>query len=193
MSSYRYININGAVVEGETLEKYIEKIASNHITTTKSSKCTYPIPRMKENFDAIKEVYDLLNIHLKLGIEIHPAGEWLLDNFYIIEEITKSIQKELTRKKYVNFTGLRNTEYYGFSRVYILAAEIVAHTDSKIDRLTLEKYLKAYQINKNLGMDEIWNVGIFLQIAIIEKIRQICEVIYISQMQKYKVDRKSVV
>lgn len=191
MSSYRFININGAAVEGENLEKYLEKIASNHIITAKSSKNTYPIIRMKENFDAIKEVYDLLNMHLKLGIGIHPAGEWLLDNFYVIEEITKSVQKELTQKKYVRFTGLQNGEYSGFARIYIVAAEIVAHTDSKIDRSTLEKYLSAYQINKTLSMDEIWNVGIFLQIAIIEKIRQICEVIYVSQMEKYRV--KSIV
>ena len=31
-----------------------------------------------ENF--LKEVYDLLNAHVKLGIAIHPAGEWILDN-----------------------------------------------------------------------------------------------------------------
>ena len=188
MGSYRFLNINGAAVESVTLEKHLEKIASNHITKTKSDKQTYPIPRMQENYEAIKEVYNLLNVHLKLGIGIHPAGEWLLDNFYVIEEIVKSIQKELTLKKYLNFTGLQNQEYYGFARVYILAAEIIAHTDNKIDSSKLESYLMAYQVNKTLSMDEIWNIGLFLQIVIIEKIRQICEVIYVSQMEKYKVE-----
>ena len=37
-------------------------------------------------------------------------------------------------------------------------------------------------------MEEIWNIGIFLQIAIIETIRNICEKIYSVQMQKYKVE-----
>ena len=188
MGTYRFININGVAVENKALEKHLEKIASNHITIAKSVKQTYPIPRMKENYTAIKEVYDLLNMHLKLGIGIHPAGEWLLDNFYVIEEIVKSVQKELTLKKYINFTGLQNGVYEGFARIYIIAAEIIAHTDSKIDRLSLENYLRSYQVNKTLSMDEIWNIGIFLQIAIIEKIRQICEVIYVSQMQKYKVE-----
>ena len=188
MGSYRFININGVAVEKQSLEKHLQKIASNHITRAKSDKHTYPIPRMQENYDVIKEVYDLLNSHLRLGIGIHPAGEWLLDNFYIIEEIVKSVQKELTIKKYVNFTGLRNGEYDGFARIYIIAAEIIAHTDSKIDKSSLENYLRAYQINKTLSMDEIWNIGLFLQIVIIEKIRQICEVIYVSQMQKYKVE-----
>jgi len=37
-------------------------------------------------------------------------------------------------------------------------------------------------------MEEIWNIGIFLQIACIENVRNICEKIYNVQMQKYKVE-----
>ena len=48
--------------------------------------------------------------------------------------------------------------------------------------------LLKYQTKKSLSMDEIWNVGLFMQIAIIENIRQIAEKIYISQIEKYKVE-----
>ena len=37
-------------------------------------------------------------------------------------------------------------------------------------------------------MDEIWNIGLFIQIALIENIRDICEYIYSVQMQKAKVE-----
>ena len=37
-------------------------------------------------------------------------------------------------------------------------------------------------------MDEIWNIGTFIQIAIIENIRQISENIYVSQLEKFKVE-----
>ena len=37
-------------------------------------------------------------------------------------------------------------------------------------------------------MDEIWNIGLFLQIAIINNIKDVCEKIYSSQLQKYKVE-----
>ena len=77
-----------------------------HDLTSKSSKETYPIPRLLDNYKAIKEVYNVLNEHVKQGISIHPAGEWILDNFYIIEETVKSIRQELTLKKYQNFIGL---------------------------------------------------------------------------------------
>ena len=143
---------------------------------------------MLENYKIIEQVYNLLNEHLKLGISIHPAGEWLLDNIYIIEQTVKLIQKELTLKKYKNFVGIANGQYKGFARIYVLASEIVAYTDNKIEKNELENYLRSYQTKKSLSMEEIWNIGIFLQIAIIENIREICEKIYSSQMQKYKAE-----
>ena len=39
---------------------------------------------MKENFEIITQTYHLLNEHIKLKIPIHPAGEWLLDNYIVV-------------------------------------------------------------------------------------------------------------
>ena len=88
-------------------------------TMAKTQKDTYPVPQRIENFKTREEVFNLLNEHLKLGINIHPAGEWLLDNFYIIEETVKQIQKELPLNKYTNFVGIANGEYKGLSLIHI--------------------------------------------------------------------------
>ena len=184
----KQLKLEGALLNKQELYEHLEKIASTHNTKIKSDKNTYPIPGLKENYQVIKEVYNLLNEHIKQKIAIHPAGEWLLDNFYIIEEVTKSIEKELTLEKYTKFVGIANGKYQGFARIYVLAAEIVNYTDNKITREILENGITAYQTKKNLSMDEIWNIGLFLWIAIIENIRQICEVIYVSQIEKFKVE-----
>ena len=114
MNEKKRLSIKGAILDKAQLENYLEKIASDHILTEKSSKETYPLPRLKENFFVIKEVYKLLNEQIKQSIPIHPAGEWILDNLYIIEEVVKSISKELTLKKYTNFLGLANGRYKEF-------------------------------------------------------------------------------
>ncbi len=188
MKLVKVLNIKGALLDKYQLENYLEKIASDHLLKNRSDKSTYPIPRLEDNFKIITKTYELLNLHLKSGINIHPAGEWLLDNYYIIEEVVKTIQKELPLKKYVNFPGLASGAYEGFARIYVLATEIVAYTDSQINSKNLEDFLKAYQTKKTLNMEEIWNIGVFLQIAIIENIRNICEKIYTAQIQKYKVE-----
>ena len=188
MKTSKILKIDGTLLDKNQLENHLQKIATNHNLINRAKKETYPIPHLLENYNTIKMVYNLLNEHLKLGIGIHPAGEWLLDNFYIIEKTVKQIQKELPLKKYTNFLGIANGKYQGFARIYVLAGEIVAYTDNKIEAKDLEDYLKSYQSKKTLSMEEIWNIGIFLQIAIIENIREICEKIYNTQMQKYKAE-----
>ena len=185
---YNTLNIKGAILTKNQLENYLEKAASDHILQNNSKKETYPVENLKKDFYFIREVYDLLNEHIKLKIPIHPAGEWLLDNFYLIDETVKTIIKNLTIKKYKKFLGISNGIYEGYARIYVLASEIIAYSDNKIDIESLSDLINAYQKNKNLSMEEIWNIGIFMQIALVTNIKNICEKIYFSQMQKYKVE-----
>ena len=44
------------------------------------------LARLTENETLLFEVHTLLTKDVKTGRRISPAGEWLLDNFYVIEE-----------------------------------------------------------------------------------------------------------
>ena len=181
----KFLNTKDALLNKSDLEEYLAKFASDNIVKESSRKETYPIPRVRENCKYISLVYTLLNEHIKIGIPIHPAGEWILDNFYIIEKSAKEVEKELPLSKYIKFPGILQS---GFARIFVLANEIVSNTDGKIEKNDLKDYLIAYQTQKSLTMEEIWCIPVFLQICIIEKIRHICERIFISQMEKCKVD-----
>ena len=101
---YKALLIKGTILTQNQLEKYLETIATDHNLKNTSDKNTYPIPRLKENFGVITEVYQLLNEHIKLKIPIHPAGEWILDNYYVIDQTAKNIKQELSLKKYKRFS-----------------------------------------------------------------------------------------
>lgn len=188
MKTKKALNIKGAVLDREQLKNYLENIAADHTLKNKSEKETYPIPRMLDNFEYITKTYDILNQHLKLGINIHQAGEWLLDNYYIIEETVKEVRKNLPLKKYVKFIGISSGKYKGYARSYVLASEIVAYTDGNFKSKDLEEFLRGYQNKKSLNMEEIWNISLFFKIALLERVREIAEKIYISQVQKLKVE-----
>ena len=82
LEDYKVLRVKGVLLDKHQLENYLAKLASHNILKDKSDKNTYPIPRLKDNFEFITSVYNLLSEHLKLGIPVHPAGEWLLDNYY---------------------------------------------------------------------------------------------------------------
>ena len=185
---FRTLNISGALLDEKQLLEHIEQISNNHNIKMFSDKNTYPIDSLNQNYKFILETYHILNEHIKLGIKIHSAGEWILDNFYIIEEIVKTIKKELTINKYHKMIGIASGPYDGFARSYLLAEEIISYTDCKVDSSIIYKCLEAYQKNKMLSIDEIENFGIFLKISIINKIKNICEKIYSSEIQRFKAE-----
>ena len=113
-ASNRILQIDGAILDKHQLEKHLENIAITHNLKEKSDQNTYPIPRLIENYEVIKAVYNLLNKNLKQDISIHPAGEWLLDNFYIIEQSVKQVRRDLTLKKYRNFVRFKDRKIRRF-------------------------------------------------------------------------------
>lgn len=188
MRKYKKMNINNVILDKNQLQTVFENLAINHIIQNYSNINTYPLTELKKDYYKILETYNLLNKHIKLGIKIHSAGEWILDNFYIIEENFKYIQNELSKKKYKKLNGIAKGEYSGFSRVYVLAYFLVSYTDCNINEDNIRLALSSYQNKKLLSMDEISNFGLFLKIAEFSNIRKICEKIIISQNQKYKVE-----
>ena len=61
----------------------------------------------KNNYDIIYKTYKVLEKSYELKISIHTAGQWLLDNMYIIDEEYENIKeakkglrgKKITRYK----------------------------------------------------------------------------------------------
>ena len=186
--TFKRLNIRGSLLDKNQLVNHIEKTASEHTLKNKSNRNTYPIYNLRDDYKFIVETYNLLTKHLKLGIKIHSAGEWILDNFYIIEETVKLLQKELTLNKYKQLPALVNDNFFGFARIYVLSEEIVAFSNCKIDSELIDIALRGYQKKKMLSMEEIALLGIFLKISLIKHIRDLCERIYFSQIQKYKVE-----
>jgi cellulose synthase/poly-beta-1,6-N-acetylglucosamine synthase-like glycosyltransferase len=173
----------GAVLSLEELSKYAKTIAIDHNISREIDPNTYPIKKINDDFLYITDTYEVLNESINNKVPIPPSGEWLLDNYYIIEEQVNSLNKELTLQEYYNLPAVS-----GLSRIYILAKELVAHSDGNIDENIIETFISAYQDKKTLSMTEIWVLPIMLRIALIENIKFICEKIYNSQLQKFKVE-----
>ena len=179
----KQLEIKNSILDKQSLKKYLEQFSADNKIINHSDKNTFPIERVTENKNYINLVCKYLAENAKLNIPIHPAGEWLLDNYYLIEKAVKVIQKNLTVSTYQSLPAIKST---GFARIYEIANEIISGTDANITEDDLTQYLEAYQSQKKLNMQEIWNIGLFLQICIIEKIRGISEEILETQIQRNK-------
>jgi cellobiose phosphorylase len=169
------IHIRDASLTVEELEEHARSMSLEHTVSSKKSRLNWPVSRMNENAAFIRQAYDDLNEDIVGKRALPPAAEWLLDNYYVIEEQVIGLRKDLSKKSYFELPVLKKGTYEGFTRIYALAMEMVSHTHGKIEEDTLLKYLMAYQSHNILFEREIYIIPAMLRLALIENIRVICE------------------
>ena len=55
------------------------------------------LPRLEANLRGLSEAYRFLADDVHRGVAIPPAAEWLLDNFYLIEEQIRTAKRHLPK------------------------------------------------------------------------------------------------
>lgn len=131
------------------------------------------LPRLDSNEAALIGVCRLLTSALTQGRRIVPAGEWLLDNFYLIEEQIRTTRRHLPRNYSRELPRLGPGPAAGRPRVHDLALEVVAHGDGRVDAETLTRFIVAYQTVTPLTLGELWAIPIMLRLAVIENLRRV--------------------
>ena len=131
------------------------------------------LKRLAENESILLEVYAALTEAIKNNSRIVPAGEWLLDNFYLIEEQIYTGKKHLPKGYSKGLPQLLKGESAGLPRVYDIAVEIISHSDGHVDLNSLVGFVTAYQTNTFLKLGELWAIPIMLRLALIENLRRL--------------------
>ncbi len=177
------IEINDVLLSPEQLQQHGIRIAENHRLSSKEKTAVSLKGRLKKNYDEIFNIYKNLNKDIKEDIYLTPPCEWLLDNFYIIENQVKSIYHGLSRERTQKLKVLDNNNFKGILRIYALSLEMVSHSDGRIDEKLILDFLEAYQTRKTLTIAELWVLPLMLVIALIENINIISKKVENSQSQ----------
>ncbi|GLZ89144.1 cyclic beta 1-2 glucan synthetase [Metapseudomonas resinovorans] len=104
---------------------------------------------------------------------ITPAGEWLLDNHYLIEEQIRTARKHLPKGYCRELPHLASGDSEGLPRVYDIALETISHGDGRVDCDSLGRFVTAYQAMTPLKLGELWAIPIMLRLALIENLRRV--------------------
>ena len=106
------------------------------------------------------------------GVEVSPAGEWLLDNFYVVLEQVQEVRATLPSNYYHELPKLAGEgPLAGYPRVYEIAIELIAHTDGRLDPALLELVVEQFQRITPLTMGELWAMSAMLRMGFLENVR----------------------
>jgi cellobiose phosphorylase len=131
------------------------------------------LARLAENEKVLIDACKLLTEALAADRRIVPAGEWLLDNFYLIEEQIRTARRHLPEGYSRELPRLRSGPSADLPRVYDIALEAISHGDGRVDVEGLAGFVASYQTVTALTLGELWAIPIMLRLALIENLRRV--------------------
>ncbi len=129
--------------------------------------------RLAGNEAVLVEICDLLGAAVTDNRRVTPAADWLLDNFYLIEEQIRTAKRHLPKGYSRELPRLASGPSAKLPRVYDLAFETISHGDGWVDAESLSRFVAAYQTVAPLKMGELWAIPIMLRLALIENLRRV--------------------
>jgi len=154
------------------MERHARVVARSH-KLIKRDVSDSLLKRLGENETTLLKVRDLLAESIRSGQPITPGAEWLLDNFYLIEEQVVIARKHLPKGYSEDLPYLENGLSAGMPRVYDIVLEIISHSDGRVDFRSLSNFISAYQTHTLLTLGELWAIPIMLRLAVIENLRRV--------------------
>ncbi|MGB5742458.1 MAG: glucoamylase family protein, partial [Sedimenticolaceae bacterium] len=131
------------------------------------------LARLAENESVLTQTFDRLTTVVTAKHQITPAGEWLLDNFYLVEEQIRTARRHLPKGYSRELPALDVGASAGLPRVYDIALETISHGDGRLDPDNLNRFVAAYQTVTALRLGELWAIPIMLRLALIENLRRV--------------------
>jgi cyclic beta-1,2-glucan synthetase len=146
------------------------------------------LARLADNEGILIGTRSLLTEAVTTDRRITPAGEWLLDNFYLIEEQIRTARRHLPKGYSRELPRLNNGLSAGLPRVYDIALETISHSDGRIDPQSLSRFVAAYQTVTVLKLGELWAIPIMLRLALIENLRRVAARMAADRLDRNRAD-----
>jgi len=102
-----------------------------------------------------------------------PAAEWMLDNFYLVEEQIQMAKRHLPRGYSRELPRLQQGPSAGLPRVFDIVLELITHVDAQVEAGPLAAFIDSYQSAESLKLGELWAIPIMLRLGLIENLQRI--------------------
>jgi cyclic beta-1,2-glucan synthetase len=164
--------LRSELLSASQMEQHGKSLAATHTLSTGHTP-EQLLARLSDNESVLLNVRELLTEAVKGNRRITPAGEWLLDNFYLIEEQIRTAKRHLPKGYSRGLPRLKKGPSTGLPRVYDIALETISHGDGRVDPDGLSSFVAAYQTVTVLKLGELWAIPIMLRLALIENLRRV--------------------
>src|SRR5687768_16557740 len=164
--------LRSELFSADQMELYGGILAASHeVSSTRGTDQL--LARLDDNEKTLFDIANVLTEAVTADQLLTPAGEWLYDNFYLIEEQIRTARRHLPKSYSRELPLLENGTSANLPRVYDIALQAISHGDGRVDTESLMRFVAAYQAVANLQLGELWAIPIMLRLALIENLRRV--------------------
>ena len=166
--------IRGDLLSPDRLEQHGEWLAHRPVLPPRRIGRRRP-PRVRDSGRALLACYREIAAVIRDESATTPAAEWFVDNFHVVEAVVRQVREDLPGGFYRQLPKLAEDPLRGYPRVIGVAWAFVAHTDSRVEPETLQRFVRGFQRAEPLTIGELWAVPIALRIVLVENLRRLAE------------------
>jgi cyclic beta-1,2-glucan synthetase len=120
--------------------------------------------RLKQFMRFFQECYDYFEETNKAQVSTSQSAEWLMDNFYVIEQAVRQVQQDLPADYYQRLPKARD----GSARIYILTLASTRREDTRLEIEQTKHFLQVFQDVTPLDTGELWALPLMLRLTVLD-------------------------
>jgi cellobiose phosphorylase len=146
---------------------------AQHLVSRRRARRRTPLlERLTRTRRILEEAHERLTAAAAHGGDVSPAGDWLLDNYHILQEHIGEVRDSLPRGFYRELPELADGPLAGYPRVYELAITLISHSEGRVELPKVSGFVEAFQQVAVLTLGELWALPAMLRLGLIENVRR---------------------
>ncbi len=130
------------------------------------------LARLADTKRILSDAFVRLAAATAIDVDAGPAAEWLLDNYYVVQEHLQEVRASLPGSFYRELPELSAGPLTGYPRVYEMAISLISHTEARVDLENVNLYVESFQSVTPLSIGELWAMPAMLRLGLIESVRR---------------------
>ena len=165
--------IRGELLGAEHLAERPQELAESQRLSARPARRRTPLlARLNGTRGILEDAEARLTAASDGGVDVGPAGDWLLDNYHVVQEHIGEVRESLPRGYYRELPVLSGGSLAGYPRIYELAITLISHTEGRIDLENVSGFVEAFQEIAVLTIGELWAMPAMLRLGLIENVRR---------------------
>lgn len=155
------------------LEQTAHHLAASHQAISYAPRPQHLLARVPQLAKLLQQGYQTFRSSTPEAVSFSYAAEWLLDNFYIVQQALQQIEEDLPPAFYGDLPKLNDrSPLQDYPRVYDVARQLLRAEGCQLDLERVYQFVWAYQAVTPLTTGELWALPIMLRLVLLESMTQ---------------------